>query len=120
MISGGGKDESWFANHRQRSCYKFDLTDFQHSALGTQSLKPYKTFQADESRILMQDLLRDPENFAHHFERYAGSLVSILGWGRRIDTMEDHILKTALDVSCASSADELWKCGAQILVGAGL
>lgn len=44
----------------------------------------------------MRDLLDDPGNFAHHFERYAASLVSILGWGRRIDHMDDYILKFAL------------------------
>lgn len=44
----------------------------------------------------MRDLLNDPVNFAHHFERYAASLVSILGWGRRIDQLDDYILKFAL------------------------
>jgi hypothetical protein len=97
----------------------------------------------------MQDLFRDPENFAHHFERYAGSLVSNLGLGRRIDTMDDHILKLALkddgryhngaspwvlldrsnsrtaipaglDISSADSVEKLRKCCSEILVGAGL
>ncbi|PVH70571.1 cytochrome P450 [Cadophora sp. DSE1049] len=67
-----------------------------HMALGSQAIHPYRTFQADESRVLMRDLLNDPLNFAHHFERYACSLVSILGWGRRIDNQEDYILKFAL------------------------
>ena len=44
----------------------------------------------------MRDLIQDPANFAHRFERYAASLVSILGWGRRIDTLDDYILKFAL------------------------
>ena len=64
--------------------------------LGTQAIRPYRTFQADESRILMRDLLTDPNNFAHHFERYACSLVSIVGWGRRVDSLEDYILKFGL------------------------
>ncbi len=68
----------------------------QHTALGSQALRPYKIFQADESRVLMRDLLTDPTNFAHHFERYAASLVSILGWGRRLDSMDDYVLKFAL------------------------
>ena len=46
----------------------------------------------------MRDLLDDPLNFAHHFERYACSLVSILGWGRRIDHRDDYILKFALQM----------------------
>ena len=44
----------------------------------------------------MRDLLTDPGNFAHHFERYACSLVSILGWGRRVDGLDDYILKFAI------------------------
>ena len=64
--------------------------------LGTQVIRPYRTFQADESRVLMRDLLVDPPNFAHHFERYACSLVSIVGWGRRIDHQQDYILQFAL------------------------
>lgn len=65
-------------------------------ALGTQAIRPHRTFQADESRVLMRDLLNDPGNFAHHFERYACSLVSILGWGRRVDHQQDYIMKFAL------------------------
>ena len=97
----------------------------------------------------MQDLVLDPKNFAHHFERYAGSLVSILGWARRVDTRGDHILQTALkmmdeitmgaspwvlldrsnsrvaipaglDISCAGSAEKLRKCSTEVLVGIGL
>ncbi|KAI1502340.1 cytochrome P450 [Biscogniauxia marginata] len=67
-----------------------------HIALNPQAIRPYRTFQADESRVLMRDLLMDPNNFAHHFERYACSLVTILAWGRRLDTINDSILKVAL------------------------
>jgi cytochrome P450 len=65
-------------------------------AVGSQAIVPYKAFQIDEGRVLMRDLLNDPANFAHHFERYACSLVSILGWGRRIDHQNDYILQFAL------------------------
>lgn len=68
----------------------------QHSALGSQAIKPYRGFQCDESRVLMHELLTDPAQFAHYFERYACSLVSILGWGRRIGSLDDSILKTAV------------------------
>ncbi|RLM00496.1 hypothetical protein CFD26_108477 [Aspergillus turcosus] len=67
-----------------------------HSALNSQVVRGYRSFQADESRVLMCDILDDPINFAHHFERYAASLVSILGWGRRIKSQDDYILKFAI------------------------
>lgn len=44
----------------------------------------------------MRELITDPANFAHYFERYAASLVSILGWARRIDRLDDHILAFAV------------------------
>jgi hypothetical protein len=60
----------------------------------------------------MQDLFHDPESFAHRFERHAGSLVSILGWGRRINTTDDHILKLALkmmdDITIAQVPGYYW------------
>jgi cytochrome P450 len=81
-------------------------------AFGSQAIRPYRTFQADESRILMRDLLSDPANFAHHFERYAGSLVSILGWGRRIDRRDDYILKFGLkmmdDITMMQVPGQFW------------
>jgi len=51
-------------------------------------------------------------NFAHHFERYAASLVSILGWGRRIDHQQDYILKFALkmmdDITMMQVPGQYW------------
>ena len=60
----------------------------------------------------MRDLLTDPVNFPHHFERYAASLVSIVGWGRRIDSLDDYILKFAVkmmdDVTMMQVPGKYW------------
>jgi hypothetical protein len=48
----------------------------------------------------------------HHFERYACSLVSILGWRRRIDRQQDCILKFALktmeDITMMQVPGQYW------------
>ncbi|KIW79288.1 hypothetical protein Z517_05900 [Fonsecaea pedrosoi CBS 271.37] len=69
-----------------------------HTAVGSQALKPYKSFQEDEGKILMRELLDSPKDFALYFERYACSLVSILGYGRRIDSKDDYMLRFAVSM----------------------
>ncbi|KAH3956449.1 hypothetical protein HBH98_051550 [Parastagonospora nodorum] len=52
----------------------------------------YRTFQDDENKVVVHDLLTSPEAFFTHFERYAASVVSIIGFGRRISTTTDPII----------------------------
>jgi hypothetical protein len=54
-------------------------------AVGSQAIKSYRTFQANESKLLTRDLLLDPNDYELSIERYSVSTVSIVGWGRRID-----------------------------------
>jgi cytochrome P450 len=44
----------------------------------------------------MRDILTNPESYVMAIERYSCSVVSILGWGRRIDKMNDYVAQTAL------------------------
>ncbi|KAK4937360.1 hypothetical protein LTR10_021969 [Elasticomyces elasticus] len=69
-----------------------------HTAVGSQALKPYKSFQEDEGKVLMSELLDSPNDFALYFERYACSLVSILGYGRRIESKDDYMLRFAVSM----------------------
>ncbi|KAM5352846.1 hypothetical protein ACJ41O_005568 [Fusarium nematophilum] len=68
----------------------------QHTAVGTQAVRNYRTQQSNESKILLRDLLDAPESFDMSIERYSCSVVSILGWGRRIDRMHDVVAQVAL------------------------
>lgn len=52
----------------------------------------YRGFQNDESKVVAYDLLSTPENYVAHFERYATSVVSIIGFGRRISSIKDPII----------------------------
>ncbi|KAK6842968.1 hypothetical protein PG995_001982 [Apiospora arundinis] len=63
-----------------------------HQGVGVQSVRRYRSFQNDESRLVAYDMLRDPGNYVKHFERYATSVVSIIAFGRRVETSEDPII----------------------------
>lgn len=63
-----------------------------HSAVGVQQVRKYRSFQNDESRVVAYDLLKKPEDYVKHFERYATSVVSIIGFGRRVEDSSDPII----------------------------
>jgi cytochrome P450 len=52
----------------------------------------YRSFQDDENKVVVYDLLTTPNDFVAHFERYAASVVSIIGFGRRISKTTDPIV----------------------------
>jgi len=63
-----------------------------HLGLGVQQSQKYQHLQSDESKVMLLDLLSEPERYVGHLERYAASVVSIIGFGRRIQTMTDPII----------------------------
>ncbi|KAJ5192171.1 cytochrome P450 [Penicillium cf. viridicatum] len=67
-----------------------------HTAVGSQAVRRYRNFQADEAKILVRDLLQDPEDFELSVERYSISITSIIGWGRRVDRKNDYVAQQAL------------------------
>ncbi|CBX98861.1 hypothetical protein IAQ61_007524 [Plenodomus lingam] len=68
------------------------LRKITHQGVGIQQVKKYRNFQNDESKVVALDLLSSPENYVSHFERYATSVVSIIGFGRRVESHEDPII----------------------------
>ncbi|KAF2459481.1 cytochrome P450 [Lineolata rhizophorae] len=67
-----------------------------HTAVGTQVVKKHRDAQANESKVLALHLMEDPDNFELAVERYSTSVVSMLGWGRRIDKINDPVGQVAL------------------------
>ncbi|GME48299.1 putative cytochrome p450 protein [Neofusicoccum parvum] len=63
-----------------------------HSGVGIQQVRKYRTFQDDESKVVALNLLSSPERYVEHFERYATSVVSIIAFGRRVESPEDPII----------------------------
>ncbi len=48
--------------------------------------------------MLLADLLTNPNDYVMSIERYSCSIVSIVGWGRRISRKDDYIVKIALEM----------------------
>ncbi|KAL6241453.1 hypothetical protein RBB50_011717 [Rhinocladiella similis] len=69
-----------------------------HTAVGSQAVRPFRDIQANESKILVRDLMDRPEDHVMSIERYSTSVVSIIGWGRRIDKINDYVGQLALQV----------------------
>jgi len=63
-----------------------------HHGVGIQAVRKYRSFQNDESRLVALDLLSTPEKYVQAFERYATSVVSIIGFGRRVESWNDPII----------------------------
>lgn len=60
-------------------------------------VRNYRSFQSDEAKILLLDFLEDPADFVMSIERYSVSIVSIIGWGRRIARKSDYVCQQALE-----------------------
>ncbi len=66
--------------------------------VGLQQVRNYRGFQNDESMLVAYNVLKTPEDYEKHFERYAASVVSIIGFGRRIESTKDPIISEVLAV----------------------
>lgn len=65
-------------------------------SVGSQAVRNHAPFQRNEAKVLMRDLLLDPRDYVMSIERYSTSVVSIIGWGRRIDRKNDYVVQQAL------------------------
>lgn len=59
---------------------------------GVQSVRRYRQFQNNESRLVAVDVPESPSEYVKHFERYATSVVSIIAVGRRVESSKDPII----------------------------
>jgi cytochrome P450 len=64
-------------------------------SVGSQAVRSHIPFQRNEARILTLDLLNDPNDYVMAIERYSTSVVSIIGWGRRIERKNDYVVQQA-------------------------
>ena len=69
-----------------------------HLGVGLQQVRKYRDFQNDESKVIAYDLLRTPNEYVGHFERYATSVVSIIGFSRRVASITDPIITEVIAV----------------------
>ncbi|KAK4943924.1 hypothetical protein LTR10_016640 [Elasticomyces elasticus] len=69
-----------------------------HMGVGLQHVRSYSGFQNNESKVVALDLAKDPEDYVMHFERYAASVVSIIGFNRRISSKHDPIITDVIAI----------------------
>lgn len=69
-----------------------------HMGMGLQQVRNYQHIQSNENKVVLLDLLRDPDHFVDHLERYAASVVSTIGFGRRIQNPDDPIITEVIRI----------------------
>ena len=69
-----------------------------HLGVGLQQVRKYRGFQNDESKVIAYELLRTPNEYVAHFERYAASVVSMIGFSRRVSSIADPIISVVIAV----------------------
>ncbi|RDL41436.1 Uncharacterized protein BP5553_01415 [Venustampulla echinocandica] len=67
-----------------------------HNAVGMQAVRAHRPFQDNEVKVMIRDLLQTPEQFVKAIERYSVSVVSCIGFGRRVDQSDDSVAQMAL------------------------
>ncbi|KAH8178530.1 cytochrome p450 domain-containing protein [Sarocladium implicatum] len=63
-----------------------------HSGFMQRQSETYRPVQSLESKVLLNDLLRAPEQFRMHLERYAASVIVTITYGRRVDDVRTDIV----------------------------
>ncbi|KAK3354060.1 cytochrome P450 [Lasiosphaeria hispida] len=65
-----------------------------HSGFMMRQSETYRPVQSAESRVLMGELLREPEGFRRHVERYAAAVIVTVTYGRRVrDVRTDEVVR---------------------------
>lgn len=68
-----------------------------HWGLNKMACQSYKPIQEAESQRLVRDLLESPTLYAKHLERYAASVMVCVSYGRRVDMLDDPVVKRVYD-----------------------
>ncbi|KAL0932101.1 cytochrome P450 [Colletotrichum truncatum] len=63
-----------------------------HSGFMQRQSETYRPIQNLESKVLMHELLTDPENYRRHLERYAASVIITVTYGRRVEDVTTDIV----------------------------
>ncbi|KAF2132991.1 cytochrome P450 [Dothidotthia symphoricarpi CBS 119687] len=84
---------------KQRERFR-DLRKLTHHGVvfDIQQVQQYRGFQDDESKVATYDLLKAPNDYVAHFERYATSVVSIIGFGRRVADLQDPMITEVIAI----------------------
>ncbi|EMD37058.1 hypothetical protein CERSUDRAFT_114955 [Gelatoporia subvermispora B] len=64
-----------------------------HSAFHIRRAETYKDLQSLESKVTMYQLLTDPKHWERHVQRYAASVAVAVTYGRRIESVDEWIVR---------------------------
>ncbi|KAG0698338.1 cytochrome P450 [Suillus ampliporus] len=68
-----------------------------HSALHARKSDAYRDIQSSESKISLHEILVDPNRWEAHLQRYAASVVTSVSYGRRVDSIDEWIVKENME-----------------------
>lgn len=68
-----------------------------HLGLRQAACESYKPIQQSESRRLAMDLIKTPQVFGQHLERFAASVMVCVAYGRRVDSLDDLVVRKVYD-----------------------
>ncbi|KAF8888764.1 cytochrome P450 [Infundibulicybe gibba] len=79
-----------------------------HSGFHARRAETYKDIQSLESNVTLHEILHTPEKYERHIQRYAASVVTSVTYGRRIESMDEYIVKENMVlVECEHQQDYL-------------
>lgn len=70
-----------------------------HQVANSNIAPKYHPTQELESTRLLRDLIREPSNYEHWFERYSAAVVFRLAFGKRIETGDEEIVRKIVAVN---------------------
>ncbi|KAF4499906.1 cytochrome p450 [Fusarium agapanthi] len=74
-----------------------------HRILGVTAARSYIPYQDLESKAMLFDVLKSPDDFVDHLRRYTASLTTQITFGSRTTSIEDERLKEAFEIFDRSS-----------------
>ncbi|KAF5657000.1 cytochrome p450 [Fusarium circinatum] len=74
-----------------------------HRILGVTAARSYIPYQDLESKAMLSDILKNPDDFVDHLRRYTASLTTQITFGSRTTSIEDERFKEAFEIFDRSS-----------------
>jgi len=67
-----------------------------HSGFHYQKAQTYQDIQSMEAKITMKEILDDPKHYERHLQRFSASVVASVTYGRRVDSVDEWVVKENL------------------------
>ncbi|KAF5379529.1 hypothetical protein D9615_006568 [Tricholomella constricta] len=68
-----------------------------HSGFHIRRAETYREIQSLESKVMMYQVLNDPKQYERHLQRFAASVVTSVTYGRRVDSVDEWIVKENME-----------------------